>query len=105
MQILGDAAIDGELLVSFDAGFGLSGGERFTLFDIGGSSTGLFANLGQSASLGTFGGYDLRIDYTAEGNIDLYSATASVHIPGTLALIGIGALAGLGGLARRRRAA
>ena len=105
MRILGNTAIDGGLLLSFHTGFGLSGGERFTLFDIGGTRTGTFGNHAQDAVVGSFGGYDLLIDYTTEGNIDLYSVPTPVPIPGTLALFGLGALAGLGGLARRRRPA
>ena len=99
MTIMGDALIDGDLMLDFVSGFSVAGGERFTLFDIGGTRSGLFANYGNNALVGQFDGWvDVRIDYTAEGNIDLYSVY--VPEPSSLALLGIGALGWFG---RRRR--
>ena len=102
LAIAGDASIDGELMLGFDPGFVFSPLSRFTLIDVGGSRTGLFNNYANGARVANFGGRNnIFIDYTAEGDIDLYATP----LPGTAALIGIGALAGLGGLARRRRPA
>jgi hypothetical protein len=95
MIIIGDAILDGMLTFRFANGFGLSAGDRFTLFEIVGTRTGTFANYAQDALVASSGARQLFIDYTPEGNIDLYS----VPEPGSLALLGIGAL---GGLARRR---
>jgi hypothetical protein len=102
MSIFGDALLDGSLFLGFTNGFSLGGGERFNLFDIDGSRTGVFANLAQDAIVGTFGAYNLRIDYTGEGNIELYSQ----HIPELDAASGTGALSLLAGalaLLRERR--
>jgi hypothetical protein len=96
MLIGGDAFIAGDLLLSFTGSESPGFGQRFTLFDIAGTRTGLFGNLAQNAFVGAWGGNDARILYTDEGNIDLY-----VPEPGSLALLGIGALAGFAG--RRQR--
>jgi hypothetical protein len=96
LTILDDAFIDGILTLTLPSGPLAPGAERFTLFSIGGARSGEFANLAQGALVGTAGRGALFIDYTLEGDIELYYAPT----PGTLALFGLGALAGL---ARRRR--
>ena len=98
LTILDDAFIDGILTLTLPSGPLAPGAERFTLFSIGGTRSGEFANLAQGALVGTAGRGALFIDYTLEGDIELFYTP----IPGTLALFGLGALAGL---ARRRRSA
>jgi hypothetical protein len=99
LTIIGDADIDGELLLGFDPSFGFAPGARLTLVNIFGGRTGLFSNYADGALVASFGGgRDLFIDYTADGSIDLYAA--AVPLPPTWLLIGAGLF---GWRAARRR--
>ena len=96
--IAGDADIDGELLLGFDAGFVFSPLSRLTLLEIGGSRTGLFSNYADGGLVASFGSRShMFIDYTDEGDIELYTTP----LPGTAALIGLGLLGWRLGSSRR----
>jgi hypothetical protein len=101
LTIAGDAILDGLLSLTFDTGFSVADGERFTLFGINGTLSGMFANYADDALVSTFSGVGLYLDYTDSGNVDLYGAAAP--LPGTLALIGLGAFGLVGAGAGRRR--
>lgn len=102
LSIAGDAALDGLLSLTFDTGFSVADGERFTLLGIGGTLTGMFSNYSDNALVSSFGGVGLYLDYTDAGDVDLYGVGAA-PLPGTLALIGLGAFGMLGAGAARRR--
>jgi hypothetical protein len=91
MLVGGDADIDGQLLFGGFDQFNLAIGSHFTLFNIAGTRAGLFSNYGQGAVVGSANGGQYRIDYTVEGDIQLY-AQGDVPEPGTLFLLGLGAL-------------
>ncbi len=95
-DIWGDALLSGgDLVFNLDAGFVFENNQRITLFDIGGSRSGMFSNYGDDALVASFGGAGLFIDYTDEGNIELYSAdlaSGSVPAPMPAALMGLGML-------------
>jgi len=100
LSILGDALIDGDLLLDFDADFIFEPIQRMTLIDIGGTRTGLFANLADHALVRSFGDSGaMYIDYTADGDIEIYTTP----LPPTWLLIGCGLLGWrrLGGDRRR----
>lgn len=83
-----DASFAGNLLLGFDPTFGLLDALRFTLIDVTGIGTGTFANYADNALVTSRGGYDLRLDYTADGDVDLYSEVAAAPVPAPLTLIG-----------------
>lgn len=97
-----DASFAGDLILGFAPTFGILDALRFTLIDVAGIGVGTFGNYGDNALVATFGGYDLRLDYTADGDVQIYSELSSVPVPAPLALIGLGALPLL---ARRRQRA
>jgi hypothetical protein len=97
ITIIGDTVLADTLDFSFVPGFAPVGGIQFTVFDIGGTRTNTFANQPQDALVGVFGTVSVYIDYTAEGNIDLYT----VPEPDSFALLGIGAFVWRAG--RRRQ--
>ena len=105
-NIGGDALLSGgNLSFIFDSGFVFENNQRITLFNIGGSRSGQFANYGDNALIASFGASGLFIDYTVEGDIELYSAdrgAGSVPVPPTAALFGLGML-GCWRLSRRKR--
>jgi hypothetical protein len=102
LSISGDADLDGLLSLTFDTGFSVADGDRFTLLGIGGTLSGMFSNYADDALVRSFGNVGLYLDYTDAGNVDLYGAAAA-PLPSTLALIGLGALGLIGAGAGRRR--
>ena len=97
ISITGDFAIAGDLDVAFLDGFLLEEGMRFDVFNVQGSTSGLFNGLAEGALIGTFNGVDLFLTYDdpITGGVSLFS----VPTPGAFTL-----LIGAGLFARRRRA-
>ncbi len=64
----GDVSLDGDLIVDA-SGLSLTPGDSFEIIDVEGSLTGSFAGLPNGASVGSFGGVNLLIDYAGgDGN-------------------------------------
>ena len=78
----GDFTINsGVLDVSLIDGFVLNAGDEFFVFDIGGIQSGYFDGLGQDSLVGSFGGIDLFIDYTAGDGNDIRLYTIAIPEP------------------------
>jgi T5SS/PEP-CTERM-associated repeat protein len=103
LHIAGDLALDGTLDVALLNAFQPQRGQQFLIADVDGALTGRFTGLTQGARVGTFGGADLFISYTAGDGNDVALATAPVPEPTALATFVGGA--GLLLAARRRRTA
>jgi hypothetical protein len=99
-SILGDADIAVELVLDFDPSFLFEPFDRFTLIRVGDTRTGLFSTYADDDLVSSFGpGRDLYIDYTDEGDIELYT-TYTAPAPSSLALMAMGLM---GWSVRRRR--
>ncbi|WP_295881306.1 hypothetical protein [uncultured Thiohalocapsa sp.] len=99
LGIVGDASIDGDLLLDLDPGFAFSALDRLTLIGAGGTRTGTFSNYADGDLVYAFDSRRrMYLDYTADG-VDLYTTP----IPGTPLLIGLGLFAWAGARARRAR--
>ena len=69
LDISGDVSLAGTLNVSLFGGFTLGIGDAFEFINIDGTRSGTFAGLTEGALVGSFGGTDLFISYTAgDGN-------------------------------------
>ena len=100
LLIAGDVNLDGQLTIDLLNGFELEEELEFLFLEVGGDLTGSFNGLAHNAFVGSFGGHNLFISYTAGDGNDVALFTA-VPEPGTAALL---CLAGLVvGMRRRRR--
>ena len=86
LRILGDAHLGGELTVSLIDDFPLDYGQSFEILEIAGSRFGQFAGLGEGDLVGTFGGHDLFISYSA-GSGNSVSLFTAVPEPATALLM------------------
>lgn len=75
LTVAGDVQLDGTLLVFLRGGFTPSGGQEFIIAEVGGTRSGTFIGLAEAALVGSIGGTDVFITYTAgDGNdIALYT--------------------------------
>lgn len=89
--VLGDAAFDGELLVTLDDGFDLDADTDFLVIDVGGLSVGNFENLTQGEIVLSDNGFDLRVDYTGGDGNDVVLTTAIIGVPEPSSMILISA--------------
>lgn len=95
VEVAGDAALDGTLVVSLLGGFTAPLGSQFEILDVAGTLSGEFVGLGEGATLAATGGGQFQISY-AGGGVTL---TAVPEPSGVLLL----AAAGLVVPMRRRR--
>jgi T5SS/PEP-CTERM-associated repeat protein len=102
-QIAGDLSVNGSLNVSLIDGFELGFNQVFSVMQAGGTSTGMFAGLGEGALVGNFGGMDLFITYNPGGGNGVSLFTA-IPEPSSAMLVGL-TLLGLSFRVRRRSVA
>lgn len=104
LDVSGNVDLGGSTLdVSLLGPFTLGPNQEFDILNVGGSLSGMFANLGEGDLVGDFGGRKLFITYTAgTGNdIALYT-TSAVPEPASFLLFGLGGLAVISWGRRRR---
>ncbi len=96
LEILQDLDLDGLLEVTLIDGFVLGLNQEFEILEVAGTNTGQFLGLDEGALVGSLGGIDLFISYTAGDGNDV--ALFTIPEPTSLLLLGLSGLM----LARRR---
>ena len=86
LEIAGDLDLSGELQVWLSGGFELTPNQQFEVFDIAGMRQGMFANFDEGDLVGTFGGQELFITYSAGDGNDIALFTA-IPEPSALAAV------------------
>ena len=100
LQIAGDLSIDGHLMVSLLDGHSLGSNQQYLIANIGGSRTGFWNGLNEGSLVGSYGGTDLFITYSANNGSGIALFTA-VPEPNSLLLLAA-CLAWATGTRRRR---
>lgn len=100
LQIAGDLSIDGHLMVSLLDGHSLGSNQQYLIANIGGSRTGFWNGLNEGSLVGSYGGTDLFITYSANKGSGIALFTA-VPEPSSLLLL-TACLAWATGTRRRR---
>ena len=89
LEIAGDLDLSGELQVWLSGGFELTPNQQFEVLDVAGLREGTFANFGEGDLVGTFGGQELFITYSAGDGNDVALFTAIPEPNAVAVMIGM----------------